>query len=150
MVTSHTREPVYDGKPISYWIDHPTNYYPTVGNFYKGGEFPKSVDARAVPYLIRALKRGEGPLQPKYNAAWWKFPAWMQKMLPYPYPSVIIRASAANELARLGPAAKPAIPALTAASTKDDDDRMRRTAAYALAELQKQLLPNGTTNLGAR
>jgi HEAT repeat protein len=161
------REPVYEGKTVSYWIRHPHGtpsplalpvngpillYFrigrpqvnPSLPQFSLAGEFDESIpppgllnDSNAVPFLIRALKGNMWVGQKCYGRwVWPKLPSSVQRYLPPP-DNIFAREQAAVFLGRMGPIAKPAIPALVRVLREDDALMVREYAAFALGELGK-------------
>ena len=118
-------EPVYQGKPLSYWL---TNY----------ASPPRSLmsDSNAVPFLIRALRRDSWIGAAVYRKQVWpNLPAPMQKHLPPPIDHKEIRFAAALLLHGMGPVAKPAIPALIQTVRRDDNPNVRSLALAALGHV---------------
>jgi hypothetical protein len=120
------REPVYEGKPLTYWLsfDHPT---------------PKSLlgDANAVPFLLEAQK-----LDSWFGAAvyrkhvWPNLPASIQTHLPAPVDNDARILKARDLLERMGPMARPFIPAMIRALSHGDPS-FREGAFHALSQIDK-------------
>jgi HEAT repeat protein len=125
-------EPIYNAKPVSYWIA-------SSGSYYAGGAFPLlSTDSNAVPYLVKALNRQESPLTKPYVRLWFWLPFKIQQHLPQPVNAVKIRCSAAMSLGTMQAVAKPAIPALIRAMKEDKSDEVRGWSAWSLGRLGNQ------------
>ena len=156
------RQPVYDGKPLSYWLASPPSSAArplspvriTVAGFsfteLPGGSplspfrIPEpygptlaaaiSGDTNAVPFLISALKKGT-----------WLGHSWYRKTLQRLPPAILhllppaeapgdlnVRVNAAALLGLVGPTATAAIPALIRASREDESAFVRGRAAVTL------------------
>jgi hypothetical protein len=139
-----SREPVYDGKPISYWL---TNGIRLVGMDTDRGTSIVGVkvdgrgawstqllsDSNAVPFLIRALKRDRWLGAAIYRTQLWpRFPDHL------PFPPVKNSSAqyvAAHLLGQMGPMAKPAIPSLIRVLKDDEEPTIRMKAAWALGNI---------------
>ena len=122
------REPVYDGKPIGYWL--------SVG----GTQASLQSDPAAVPFLIKALKRDSWVGATYYREWLWpKLPRSIQSHLPPPQPPADyrVRLGAAYFLSQMGPIAKPAMPTLVRMLKSDGSSSSRMYAAFALGNLGK-------------
>jgi hypothetical protein len=155
-------EPVYNGMRISYWLTNITQY-----RFLSGGalsiflpstnwvhlqadlDFPFRTDPlapsslladpRAVPYLVKALRRDRWIGVACYRSwVWPKLPPLMKSHLPPPpVDNPIIRMRSAEILSSMGEAAGPAIPALIRALREEDDLGVRWNVAHALRSIGK-------------
>ena len=146
------REPVYDEKPLSYWLTNGS------GNTIFSGRltpaeteeppfsmreryshyWPQSLiaDPNAVPLLIKALKRDGWILAAYYRKRVWPtLPAAIKHNLPPPPDNLEIRRGAANVLLRMGPMAKPAVPTLIRAFKEEDDAYTKLMEAETLRRL---------------
>ena len=109
------REPIYEGKPLTYWLS-------------TDRRTPESLfgDSNAVPFLIEALKTDGWFGAAVYRKhVWPKLPASIQTHLPRPadnYQKIFVAGIA---LERMGPVAKPAIPALVRALTHGEPSVVR-------------------------
>ena len=144
------REPVYDGKPLSYWLS-PLQVGPgrqTVGIVYKVGHSQRFVgpfrnaplsilsDSNAVPFLIKALKRDTWFRAANYwRWLWPKLPHAIQRHLSPPADNREVRWRAAHLLKAMGSIARPSVPALIRAMKEDQDSAVRVQAASALSTL---------------
>jgi hypothetical protein len=112
-------EPVYEGRPISYWMGR------------KGAS-----DSNAVPFLVKALKRDSWFGQAYYRKWLWpKLPLSIQTNLPPPVDNLAQRRRAATLLGVMGAKARPAIPALAQALREDEEPFIRALAAMALGKV---------------
>lgn len=111
------REPLYQGKPVSYWINRWGDVYAPWNVEHPDydrkplGWFPDA-DARAIPFLVSAMNRPNGLFGQSYPKVWLGAPPWARKRLPRPLVSGLIRVNAITALGQLGAAGKPAGPAL--------------------------------------
>ena len=133
-------EPVYDGKPLSYWLPRPGSArdFQPYARLFPG---PTNLlnDSRAVPILIRALNRDTW-----VGASWYRRWLWprlsprIQSHLPPPPPgNWVARHNAAVILGNMGPKAKPAVPALVRALDEDEQDEVRDSVIMAFINLKK-------------
>ena len=131
-------EPVYGGKPISYWIAHGIAVNPKTGTVSWPRAGSREVwnqllsDSNAVPFLIMAMKRQDTPLGLQFQKAWCRVPPQVQKHLPTPVASADIRRNATVLLGEMGPAA---VPVLTRALGADEAPAVRAQAAKVLGRL---------------
>jgi hypothetical protein len=116
------REPVYDGKPLSYWLSYPST--PAVRTI--------ASDSNAIPLLIRALDRKDTLLGRGYLRVWPKLPPPIRSHVPRPINNFDRRACAMDVLGRMGPSANPSIPALIRTLREDDSAPIRVFAARCL------------------
>lgn len=130
------REPVYQGRPISYWIDH-TGEISLAGNASIGEWNGPQLDSNAVPFLVKALQTRDGRLGAAYRNAWLRSPLFVRKLLPRPIWVRAVPVSAAQALGQLGKDAKPAIPGLARLVKEDHFDAINRhqAAAWALGKI---------------
>jgi HEAT repeat protein len=108
------REPAYRGKPASYWLDLEGNDQ-QVGTGTSSVEAFKAMGPKAVPFLVKALKRKVSPMFVKLHdfADNHDFPDWLTSRLPDPDRIEGRRIKAAITLGMLGTDAAPAIPLLS-------------------------------------
>jgi hypothetical protein len=132
------REPVYEGKPLSYWLNQGPDFLTgglrgTVDQILATS--PRSITAgsNAVPFLIKALMADNGFGAACYRDWLWpKLPAPLQKRLPRPHHNNLVCMHAAAVLASMGPMAKPAVPALVLTLKRSKDFFVREFAVLAL------------------
>jgi hypothetical protein len=131
-----SREPVYDGKPISYWLRQPPGPPTPFSGAFRPPEVPEALlaDSNAVPRLVKGLGRQETPLDKAYSNVWQRITPSIQRRLPQPVDAVRVRATAAHLLADMGALAKPAIQALVRA-LQDNSPLVRSAAATPLGLL---------------
>ena len=151
-----SQEPIYDGKPISYWM---TNGIRLLGMDTDRGTSVSAVqvvgvegradwsaqllsDSNAVPFLIRALKRDRWLGAALYRTQVWpRFPDYL------PFPPVKNSSAqyvAIHFLGQMGPMAKPAISSLIRVLKQDEEPTIRMKAAWALGKIG-----NGDSNVTA-
>ncbi len=158
------REPVYFGKPITYWLDHttyPTNAplvvprgitfrysYPTAMHAVRGSAWIDLVRvdrSNAVPVLIRALRQDTSLGAATYREWLWpRLPTALRQHLPSPSRSMNRPRTAAFLLSDMDTDAKPAIPALIRELKKNSDATVRIETVWALWRLGE-----GDTNVSA-
>ena len=140
-VPSKPPEPVYEGRPLSYWLTFPgwsrlsvyrfpEPYGPKVATEISG-------DTNAVPYLINALRKGRWFGQTYYHNSLQRLPPAIQRFLPPAdaASNLKVRINAAALLGLVGPNAKAAIPALIRALREDASPLVRGRAATTLGIL---------------
>ena len=103
------REPLHKGRPISYWVDHACTLY--TNDVLASRIEVQSIGPAAVPYLVDRLRVSEG-WRKAWNSLRARLPKALQASIPEKRPANQIWTGAANTLAMLGPAAKPAVPDL--------------------------------------
>ncbi len=140
----HEREPVYQGQPVSFWINRwgdvyaPWNLERPDFDRKPMGWIP-DMDARALPFLVRAMNRPDGLLGKSYSKAWLTSNARLRKRLPRPLASGLIRLNAILALGELGPAGEPAVPALHRALNTDRPKREKAAIELALKRIRSEL-----------
>lgn len=123
--------PVYDGHPLSQWVDY-SGFLPSPVGWDNPAKVPR-FDSNAVPYLIQTLSARDSVLRKNYFHLWLRLPAGSPRdWLSPPVPAAGLRANAADFLARIGKGARPAIPALLHVLREDGDVGPRMAAAQAL------------------
>jgi hypothetical protein len=134
LIPSGPREPVYEGRPVNYWLRNPkipgTNATANSALPY----WPK-MDSKAVPFLARALETREGRWDRFYLQVWYRTPGWIGNHLPPPVRAAVVRVGAANVLGTLGNDAKPAIPVLIRTLQEDENGGVRCGAVFALLKI---------------
>ena len=134
-------QPAYLGKPVSYWLTDGFSFSSSVD-----GRLPESAFRRmgsnAVPFLMATLARTDGPLKQIYFSCYTKLPVRVQKQLPHLVPADVARRRAIFALAIIGPAAKPAIPALLKVLANDPDGLRRGNAVTCLDAIDGGQLQN--------
>jgi HEAT repeat protein len=130
LLASMPKEPSYDGKPLSYWVNPPPNA--TSRNSRR-----QKLDSRALPFLILTLQRRDGWIQESYIKVAPRLPHWIQSSLPTSTPAWWFRSNAAALLGEMGTNSRPAIPGLIHVLEKDEHAWVRTLAAEALAKIDK-------------
>jgi hypothetical protein len=126
------QEPVYEGKPLGYWLRNPKYVPGKVGtNAVVFLTFP-NMDSNAVPFLIQMTESEEGGLHRAYTKTWRNMPLWLRKFIPQPASAFEFRRNAVVALGDLRSDAKPAIPALVRLLKGDKNAPMRAEAAFTL------------------
>jgi HEAT repeat protein len=144
------QEPAYEGKPLSYWLEIPTQQYPMLQSVWDNrviyqrrrltGPLTNALsDSKALPFLVRALKRDRwfgGAYYRKW--LWPRLPASIKSHLPQPAGGQpVTRGNAAALLGGMGSIARPIIPALIRALKEDENPGVREYTAQALGDLGK-------------
>jgi hypothetical protein len=134
-------EPVYDGKPISYWLTNSRLDSVYLRRTLSGAaswpteSLPQSLltNSNAAAVLIKALKRDSWFGAAIYRKHVWPImPAVLRTHLPPPIGNAATRTGAAEVLDRMGLVAGPAVPSLIKALKEDDDKFVRIFATEAL------------------
>ncbi len=103
-------EPLYKGKPISYWVDQACRGYGRA-EAYQARLEVKNIGPAAVPYLVKRLRTSDG-----WRGKWFwlraHLPEWLQGDLQDAIQPGEMRLGAALTLQILGPDAKAAVPDL--------------------------------------
>jgi HEAT repeat protein len=90
------RDPMFQRKPESYWFTNIT-YRAEQEEVDKW----KSFGPDGTRILIKALKKGNGPLERSYSKLWPKLPGLLRNRLPKPVDSTAVRMCAADMLGRM-------------------------------------------------
>jgi hypothetical protein len=124
------REPIYAGKPESYWLQ-------SLGKGAWQAADSQKLGSDTVPVLVKALERREGVLRSSYLSMWPRLPDWLKGHLTKPTDTALVgRLTATMQLTKMGKAAQPAIPQLIIILRKDHDDLLRSLAATCLETCQ--------------
>jgi hypothetical protein len=164
LVLCASREPVYDGQPVSFWIEQMTGRSAEAVVADAGGLGPE-----AVPFLFRRFRRQYSRVRQTYSELRSKLPLPLQRCLPAPSrelnedallsavkfirPTPVqplvevlgdrdprVRVVAAQALGELRVGADAAVPVL-ARALSDPDARVRQAAAEALGDLGSAAMP---------
>jgi hypothetical protein len=131
------REPVYLGKPMSFWVNSLDAYNP-YGAPSDYGIFEKNrhlLGTNAVTIVIRALEKRDPHGQAIYERVLARLPAWLGRQLPGPVYTASLRGHALDMFSMLTTDAKPAIPALIRILKEDQDELHRTKAVFCLENL---------------
>src|SRR5262249_30686025 len=79
------REPAYNGKPVSAWLDDMATRSQT--GYDKA---LKSIGPAAIPYAVRSLARNDSSWRKKYKELWPRLPKRIQNFLGKPKPDLQI------------------------------------------------------------
>ncbi len=135
-VPSGPPEPVYDGKPLTYWLGRNLGSSRPIKSRGLDRSAARQIaeDSNAVPFLIQALKRDSWIGAAVYRKQVWpKLPPAAREHMPFPsFGDPAVRQNAAAYLVQLGPLAKPAVPSLIRALKYEDDWQVRTDAAFLL------------------
>ena len=144
------RQPVYEGKPINWWIQFGFGATDIVRATPMGyGSAPRRAlpsgplwlrqlvsDPEAVPFLVAALKKDRWLGEAFYRDwAWPKLPVSIKHHLRPPADRSMIRCNAAILLGYMGPLAEPAVPAMILALRTNEDSGVSFFAAMALGNI---------------
>jgi HEAT repeat protein len=128
------REPVYLGKPASVWVN-------SLQNGFEPGAW-RPLGTNAVPLLIQALGKRDGPFAKLYFKVWLRLPAVLKKKAPKPVDAERVRSEGANAFDWYRGGSRLAVPALVRA-LEDESPTVRLNAASALGRIcsnEKDLL----------
>ena len=131
------RDPVYDGKQVSEWLRQPLLFDSVFGPVDVVDSWNADVkfDSNALPYLVKALRKTDGPFHRPYATLFGKLSGRVQAHLPWPGDAWILRANAALALGKMGQMAEPAVPVLIAMMKDEKVTSARICAAQALGEI---------------
>jgi HEAT repeat protein len=116
------------------------SYLPTnrAGSFGNATQALRAIGPPAIPYLVRALRKQDGPFRSGYVKVYDAVGRRLGRLLPQPpVDAVCIRSAAAQALAEMAEIAKPAFPALLEA-INDPDQKVREEAIRALKGLSER------------
>jgi HEAT repeat protein len=125
-------EPSYQSRGINYWLGE-LNSAIRQNDLQKRHEAERAVQAmgaKAAPYIVADLRRGNSAWRIKYRNLFTKCPAWLQSVIPSPKEEFTFF-TGSSALFAIGPSAKPAL--ITA--LKDDDPVVRSASALTLGSL---------------
>jgi len=131
------KEPVYEGRPVSQWIEQMTGGIGGTAGAVSAQALPRLIQHEpgegAVPFVCAALHRGRTLMARLYAQCYPKLPTALAKKLRPPTPGrdAELRYRAALILYYMGPKAKKAVPDLIYA-LGDYSPEVRRMAATAL------------------
>ena len=131
------REPVYEGRPISEWIDRLTGGVGSSAGAVSSHVLPRLLQQKPgdeiVPYLRMTLHRGTSLMDRAYAKIYFRLPAFLSRRRPAPNPArdAELRYRAGLILYYLGSQAKKALPDLVE-SLQDPDPEVRRISATVL------------------
>ncbi len=141
------RDPVYDGKPLSWWLAQPIAFSighppPQTAGEFMDLFFPPttrrrqcSADTNAIPVLIRWLRRHSYWRVSSYYRTWIR-PKLAARIPKLPLPQLDSRRmNAAFLLGQIRPAPESVIATLTRVLEKDDDAGVRFAAAWSLGKV---------------
>src|SRR5439155_996228 len=85
------KEPVYEGRPVSAWIDQLTGGVGNSAGAVSSHTLPKLVEQKPggeiVPYLRKTLHRGTSLKDRAYAKIYYRLPAFLMRKLPTPNPA---------------------------------------------------------------
>src|SRR5260221_616236 len=99
VLSFRSREPIYQGKSVTFWIQSLTNNLPQREQAEKA---LTEIGLPAMPYLVGAFERPERFWTKRYSKLWNAAPAVARKLLPEPFPWEIIRTEIAQLLGWIG------------------------------------------------
>src|SRR5262245_8675003 len=137
LVPSSPPDPVYDGKPLSYWLTHEKISQSTSGIITSEPALDYTrLDTNAIPYLVYAFERRDGRARRGYAQIWIKLPSQLQSRLPKPRDTRAIRGLALAYLLKLEVFNSPqAISAMV--RTIEDDEETYWLKWWAIFFLEK-------------
>jgi HEAT repeat protein len=126
-----TREPMYEGKPLSYWLDCYAPLNRTETSVQQADHALQAIGTNAIPTLLRMLQRKESPLKLRIVALLEKQYIFKIKS-PSAFEQIV---EAGSGLQALGANAKPAIPGLIQIFQGQASDESRIAAATTLGTI---------------
>ncbi|WP_150107346.1 HEAT repeat domain-containing protein [Pedosphaera parvula] len=129
----HPREPMFHGKPESFWLYGLTNTFnPALVSAWSAHQRTwNEFGPEAVPLLVKAMQLQESPAQKAYSKYWNKLPARAQNLLPAPVNYSQIRIGALIMLNSVGRRHRVPLPPLVQA-LEDSHWEMRMNALSCL------------------
>ncbi|MDB6122822.1 MAG: domain containing protein [Pedosphaera sp.] len=119
----HEPDPIYNGKPMSFWIN----------SLYSGPAILfKDYDPNLTPVLLKAMQTRDAPLQKAYHIVWPRLPAWAKRFLPTPRYAAQVRVNAILIVRMYAGHSTPALPTLIHLMQEDKDPLVRATSASTL------------------
>jgi HEAT repeat protein len=102
----HTREPRYEGRAVSYWVEQ------LLHDNSKAREALRNIGPAAVPALARVVNRRRSRFWAHLETWRPKLPAFIARRIPNRALDQLLQERAIDVLYEFGPAAAPAVPAL--------------------------------------
>jgi len=128
-------EPVYYGKPVTYWIRRPALEDKHVGSDWEVfGQLPK-MDSNALPYLRAALLAHDSRFANTYARLWRSLPRRIRSVLPAPISRTLVRMNVASAIGDMGDVGVAALPTLLNVLTNDESEEVRMLAAESVGKL---------------
>jgi len=127
-----TRVPIYNGKPLSFWLRDDDAWWSTRFTRSWPGRKGPNLDSNAIPYLVKTLKQQDGLAFEIESALYGKMPASIQSKFLYPISSSSLHCRAIDMLGSLGSIARPAVPTLIQTLKYDPDPANRVETAIWL------------------
>jgi hypothetical protein len=135
LIPSGPADPLYDGKPLSYWLTQWKTFRPEPGVIMSGPALDyKRLDTNAIPYLVYAFESRDGPARRKYRELYPWFPGWLKSSLPEPRDTATIRGVALEYLIRLETFDSPQVISAMARTLETDDDWLLKSLAVNMLE----------------
>jgi hypothetical protein len=134
LIAVRNGSPVYEGKPIKYWLQQRAAYGPELPKTFV---VSREAGPEAVPFLVTALSIKDNMAKQSWRAVFAKLPLFAQKRLPLPIEPGRLRRAAAQFLGEMGTNALAAVPALNKA-LGDPDKRVQAAADFALVMIDAQ------------
>ena len=126
----HDSEPRYQGRPVSYWL-----YKAAGGGNPQAWQVLNQTGPDAVPYLLRTAKTNKGPRFRDFTyelrvKLWTKLPISLQKVVPVPVCTGVLRTAAVGVLDEIAPRVKP--PLAEILPLINDANEIVRTHAFSV------------------
>jgi hypothetical protein len=141
LIPSGPRDPIYDGKRLSYWLEQ--QWIQDRANTNSGRVVPalrpERVDSTAIPYLAQAFATSDSSTRVRFAEFWPHLPGWLQVCLPKPRDTTNIRNNALIYLDNLRAYDSPlALPEIASALENGTDKNVRADAAAFLGMSQSR------------
>jgi HEAT repeats len=122
------QEPVYQGKPLSYWVDQLGA--PRFTHQANARSALREIGPQAIPFLLARIRQEHSVFRRFYRGGYSRLPARLQRGLPTPRPETLgLHARTFDAIWTIGPSSV----ALLLPGLRDWDSQVRCTAAAGIA-----------------
>ena len=134
---SRSREPIYDGKPLSFWLAAYTPANRTETSFDEANDAVQTIGTNAIPTLLLKLQKKVSPLQVRLAYLLQK-QHFIKIKMPRPQDEIL---EAIAGFSALGSEARSAVPALTEIYQRNLSDWSRAGVLVALGSIGRSSAP---------